>query len=103
MEGIFSVKSDVFSLGVIILEIISGKKNNKYYHLDNPLNLVGYVSLFSNSCCPLLNHKYYSSLRCIWFCVTFSVFILHFQPCSCDTVNGNNVAGVGAVEKRNPT
>ena len=27
MEGSFSVKSDVFSFGVIILEIISGKKN----------------------------------------------------------------------------
>ncbi|KAJ4977192.1 hypothetical protein NE237_002298 [Protea cynaroides] len=30
MEGIFSVKSDVFSFGVILLEIVSGKKNNSY-------------------------------------------------------------------------
>ncbi|CAL5410858.1 unnamed protein product [Camellia sinensis] len=28
MEGLFSVKSDVFSFGVILLEIISGKKNS---------------------------------------------------------------------------
>ncbi|KAJ6836477.1 receptor-like serine/threonine-protein kinase SD1-8 [Iris pallida] len=29
MEGIFSVKSDVFSFGVLILEIVSGKKNTR--------------------------------------------------------------------------
>ncbi|XP_038981781.1 G-type lectin S-receptor-like serine/threonine-protein kinase SRK isoform X2 [Phoenix dactylifera] len=27
MDGVFSVKSDVFSFGVLVLEIISGKKN----------------------------------------------------------------------------
>ncbi|PNY07804.1 cysteine-rich receptor-like protein kinase 10-like protein [Trifolium pratense] len=31
MEGLFSVKSDVFSFGVIMLEIISGKRNNGFY------------------------------------------------------------------------
>ncbi|XP_057450308.1 cysteine-rich receptor-like protein kinase 15 isoform X2 [Lotus japonicus] len=31
MEGLFSVKSDVFSFGVILLEIISGKRNNGFY------------------------------------------------------------------------
>ena len=31
MEGVFSVKSDVFSFGVILLEIISGKKNSGFY------------------------------------------------------------------------
>ncbi|XP_062087513.1 receptor-like serine/threonine-protein kinase SD1-6 isoform X2 [Humulus lupulus] len=30
MGGMFSVKSDVFSFGVILLEIISGKKNNGF-------------------------------------------------------------------------
>ncbi|GLU23231.1 hypothetical protein SLE2022_392540 [Rubroshorea leprosula] len=33
MEGLFSVKSDVFSFGVLLLEIISGKKN-KGFHLS---------------------------------------------------------------------
>ncbi|CAL5408278.1 unnamed protein product [Camellia sinensis] len=31
MEGLFSIKSDVFSFGVILLEIISGKKNSGFH------------------------------------------------------------------------
>ena len=44
MNGIVSVKIDVFSFGVLLLEIISGKKNNSCYHSAYPLNLIGYVS-----------------------------------------------------------
>ncbi|XP_059651100.1 receptor-like serine/threonine-protein kinase SD1-7 [Cornus florida] len=43
MEGIFSIKSDVFSFGVLLLEIISGKKNHSCYHSERPLNLIGYA------------------------------------------------------------
>jgi len=43
MEGLFSVKSDVFSFGVLLLEIISGKKNTGFYQTSS-LNLLGYVS-----------------------------------------------------------
>ncbi|MBA0748661.1 hypothetical protein Gogos_002653, partial [Gossypium gossypioides] len=31
MEGLFSIKSDIFSFGVLLLEIISGKKNNGFH------------------------------------------------------------------------
>ncbi|KAJ0983583.1 hypothetical protein J5N97_011838 [Dioscorea zingiberensis] len=41
MDGIFSVKSDVFSFGVLVLEIISGKKNRGIYLSDPKLNLLG--------------------------------------------------------------
>ncbi|KAF8409413.1 hypothetical protein HHK36_005489 [Tetracentron sinense] len=43
MDGLFSVKSDVFSFGVLVLEIISGKKNKGFYCSDNQLNLLGHV------------------------------------------------------------
>ncbi|KAL3741990.1 hypothetical protein ACJRO7_017471 [Eucalyptus globulus] len=43
MKGHFSVKSDVFSFGVLLLEIVSGHKNWGFYHPDHDLNLVGHA------------------------------------------------------------
>lgn len=48
IEGLFSVKSDVFSFGVLVLEIVSGKRNRGFYHPDHDLNLLGHVSLDMN-------------------------------------------------------
>ncbi|RVW68946.1 Receptor-like serine/threonine-protein kinase SD1-7 [Vitis vinifera] len=42
LEGLFSTKSDVFSFGVLLLEILSGKKNTGFYQSDS-LNLLGYA------------------------------------------------------------
>ncbi|KAL3741998.1 hypothetical protein ACJRO7_017479 [Eucalyptus globulus] len=43
MKGHFSVKSDMFSFGVLLLEIVSGHKNWGFYHPDHDLNLVGHA------------------------------------------------------------
>lgn len=44
MHGEYSVKSDVFSFGVLVLEIISGKKNSSFYQTDAAEDLLSYVS-----------------------------------------------------------
>ncbi|XP_059436929.1 cysteine-rich receptor-like protein kinase 15 [Corylus avellana] len=40
MEGLFSVKSDVYSFRVLMLEIISGKKNVGFYHPEHAESLL---------------------------------------------------------------
>lgn len=45
MDGVFSVKSDVFSFGVLLLEIISGRRNRGVYSYSNHLNLLGHVRI----------------------------------------------------------
>ncbi|XP_037418599.1 cysteine-rich receptor-like protein kinase 10 [Triticum dicoccoides] len=41
-EGIYSIKSDVFSFGVLLLEILSGKRNSGFHQYGDFLNLLGY-------------------------------------------------------------
>ncbi|KAJ4729939.1 Receptor-like kinase [Melia azedarach] len=43
LDGFFSVKSDVFSFGVVVLEIISGRKNTGFYNSEEALSLLGYA------------------------------------------------------------
>ncbi|KAJ4726191.1 S-receptor-like serine/threonine-protein kinase [Melia azedarach] len=42
-DGLFSVKSDVFSFGTLMLEIVSGKKSRGFYHPDHSCNLIGHA------------------------------------------------------------
>ena len=56
LEGLFSIKSDVFSFGVLLLEIVSGQKNTGFYLTDS-CHLLGYVSiLFAFSLAKTSNH-----------------------------------------------
>lgn len=45
MHGQFSEKSDVFSFGVIVLEIISAKRNTRSVFSDHD-DLLSYVSIY---------------------------------------------------------
>ncbi|KAM4087674.1 hypothetical protein ACB094_07G012800 [Castanea mollissima] len=42
LEGLFSIKLDVFSFGVLLLEIVSGRKNTGFYQTDS-FHLLGYA------------------------------------------------------------
>ena len=59
MHGQFSVKSDVFSFGVLLLEIVSGQKNNCFRHGEHVGDLLSYVST-----------------KCIHLCLHVSYFFL---------------------------
>lgn len=45
-DGLFSVKSDVFIFGVLLMKIISGKRGIGYYSQNQTHNLIGYVSIW---------------------------------------------------------
>ena len=52
MHGHFSEGSDVFSFGVLVLEIISGKKNSCFHPSDYGENFLSHVRVKQN--CVLL-------------------------------------------------
>ncbi|RWW27429.1 hypothetical protein GW17_00008137 [Ensete ventricosum] len=43
MEGLFSVKSDVYSYGVLLLEIVSGFRNSSFHIIMDFPNLLAYA------------------------------------------------------------
>ncbi|KAL0311073.1 UNVERIFIED_CONTAM: G-type lectin S-receptor-like serine/threonine-protein kinase [Sesamum angustifolium] len=45
VDGKYSVKSDIFSFGVVILEIVSGKKNRGFEHSNHYHSLLGHAWL----------------------------------------------------------
>ncbi|KAG4968727.1 hypothetical protein JHK87_034378 [Glycine soja] len=50
LDGLFSFKSDVFSFGVVLLEILSGKRNTGFYQSKQISSLLGHACFL---CCTL--------------------------------------------------
>ena len=47
-HGHFSIKSDVFSFGVLVLEMICEQKNSYFHNEENGEDLLTYVSTISS-------------------------------------------------------
>lgn len=58
IDGIYSTKSDVFSFGVLVLEIVSGKKNRGFRHANHDLNLLGHVSCKTENFLYIANYLF---------------------------------------------
>ncbi|KAL2324333.1 hypothetical protein Fmac_023391 [Flemingia macrophylla] len=72
MQGQFSVKSDVFSFGVLVLEIVSGQKNSGFQHGEHVEDLISFAwknwreGTASNVVDPILNKVSTNEImRCI--------------------------------------
>jgi small-conductance mechanosensitive channel len=63
MHGQFFVKSDVFSFGVLVLEIVSRQKNNCFRNGENAEDLLSYDYGTSK----LKHRNYHNSDRCVFF------------------------------------
>jgi len=81
LDGHFSVKSDVFSFGVVVLEIISGKRNTGFYQVENELSLLGYVSVSSSTkmSSNILREMFDHYVIYRYVTVEFGVIFNHFE------------------------
>uniref|UniRef100_A0A5B6YZ94 Receptor-like serine/threonine-protein kinase n=1 Tax=Davidia involucrata TaxID=16924 RepID=A0A5B6YZ94_DAVIN len=43
IDGLFSTKSDAYSFGVLVLEMVNGKRNRQFHHPDHDFNLLGHA------------------------------------------------------------
>ncbi|KAK9161933.1 hypothetical protein Syun_002835 [Stephania yunnanensis] len=89
MEGIFSVKSDVFSFGVLLLEIVSGRKNSGFNRTDSHVSLTGYAwDLWQkNTCTELMDPMLAASFSEISFLRFIQVALLCVQESAADRPN----------------
>ena len=88
MNGVVSVNTEVYNFRVLLLEIISGMKNNTCIHSNHPFNLImEATTIESKSLCiyhnpSTLDRSYYSGSIKFNFKCTFShsTIILFWKP-----------------------
>ncbi|KAI3962707.1 hypothetical protein MKW92_012921 [Papaver armeniacum] len=86
IDGHFSVKSDVFSFGVLVLEIVSGKKNRGFYHDNHHHNLLGHAWILWNEGNPFelmepgLGDSSYASFQEVLRCIQVGLLCVQKLP-----------------------
>ncbi|KAL7249451.1 hypothetical protein ACSBR1_011612 [Camellia fascicularis] len=93
VDGLFSVKSDVFSFGVLVLEIVSGRRNRGFYHPDHHLNLLGHAwRLYKEDrLLELINEALWDSCYLIEVLRSIHVGLLCVQQCPEDRPSMSSV------------
>ncbi|KAH0651996.1 hypothetical protein KY285_032164 [Solanum tuberosum] len=93
LHGKYSVKSDVFSFGILVLEIVSGKSNRKFCHPDHNLNLLGHAwKLYKEGrSLELLDERLGDSCSTSEVVRSISVVLLCVQQCPEDRLSMSSV------------
>ncbi|CAL5393161.1 unnamed protein product [Camellia sinensis] len=93
VDGLFSVKSDVFSFGVLVVEIVSGRRNRGFYHPDHHLNLLGHAwRLYKEDrLLELINEALWDSCYLIEVLRSIHVGLLCVQQCPEDRPSMSSV------------
>ena len=84
--GTYSIKSDVFSFGVLLLEIVTGRRNSVAYDSEQSVDLLSLVGILS-----ITNFSCYTKLQSV-------IIIIHLRIAGMGALdNGNNCRDYGFV------
>ncbi|KAK7335360.1 hypothetical protein VNO80_27150 [Phaseolus coccineus] len=101
IDGAYSTKSDVFSFGVLILEIVSGKRNKGFCHQDNLLAHVWRV-FSEGKCSEIVDAAITDSLHLSEALRSIHVGLLCVQLCPDDRPNMSSVVLMLSSESAMP-
>ena len=89
MDGVFSMKSDIYSFGVLVLEIITGRRNRGFYEEELDLNLLRYVSTttVSSTICMLFLSEHFYLTMLVWSFVLVQAWMMWKEGRSVDLVD----------------